>query len=79
MTTTDPYSFLGCGDKRYAKGLRLAHYRQHRRGEPLAPVARRTAAEAARWTAATGPTAPEACAPRTTPNSNADRSYAHWK
>ena len=45
MTTTDPCSFPGCGDKRYAKGLCLAHYRQQRRGEPLAPVARRTAAE----------------------------------
>jgi hypothetical protein len=45
MTTTDPCSFLGCDDKRCAKGLCLAHYRQHRRDDPLAPVARRTAAE----------------------------------
>ena len=45
MTTTDPCSFPGCGDKRYAKGLCLAHYRRQRRGEPLVPIARRTAAE----------------------------------
>ena len=44
-TTTDPCSFPGCGHKRYAKGLCLAHYRQQRRGEPLSPVARRTAGE----------------------------------
>ena len=45
MTTTELCSFPGCGHRRYAKGLCLAHYRRQRRGEPLVPVARRTAAE----------------------------------